>query len=181
VKAVWGYQNQTIITGYSDGALRVYDAHNGKEIVNIQAHSKSISGLAMDKWGTSFITAGKDGYAKLWDTKTLQCVNVYDVGRPLNAASISPLMDHVIMGGGERAEDVTQTGASSDQFKVRFFHSIFATQLGSVVGHFGPINALSFSPDGRSFASGSEDGFIRLHHLDDDYFKRTEDLRSIVT
>lgn len=32
-----------------------------------------------------------------------------------------------------------------------------------------------------SFASGSEDGFIRLHHLDDDYFKRTEDLRSIVT
>lgn len=55
---------------------------------------------------------------KLWDTKTLQCLNIYDVGRPLNAASMSPLMDHVIMGGGERAEDVTQTGATSDQFKV---------------------------------------------------------------
>lgn len=181
LKAVWGYQNQSIITGYSDGTLRVYDSHNGREILNIPAHTKTITGLSMDKWGTTFVTASKDGTAKLWDTKTLQCLNIYDVGRPLNAASMSPLMDHVIMGGGERAEDVTQTGATSDQFKVRFFHSIFATQLGSVVGHFGPINALQFSPDGRSFASGSEDGFIRLHHLDDDYFKRTEDLRSIVT
>jgi len=177
LKALWGYQNGTILTGGSDGFLRIYETKHGKETATIKAHEKTITGIQMDKWGTTFITASKDGTAKLWDTRTLHCENVYEVGRPLNAASISPLMDHVIMGGGERAEDVTQTGATSEQFKVRFFHSIFATQLGSVAGHFGPINALSFSPDGRSFASGSEDGFIRLHHLDDDYFKRTEDLR----
>jgi len=176
-KAAWGYRNTTILAGFSDGALRVYDAQTGKESQYIRAHEKTLTGLQMDKWGTTFITASKDGTAKLWDTRTVQCVNVYDVGRPLNAASISPLMDHVIMGGGERAEDVTRTGATSEQFKVRFYHSIFASQLGSVVGHFGPINALAFSPDGRSFVSGSEDGFIRLHHLNEDYFKRTEDLR----
>jgi len=177
LKAAWGYKNETIITANSDGTLRVYDSHNGKEIRNIRAHDKPVTGLQMDRWGTTFVTASKDGSAKLWDTRTYQCVNVYEVGRPLNAASLSPLMDHIIMGGGERAEDVTQTGATSEQFKVRFYHTIFGSPLGSVVGHFGPVNALSFSPDGRSFVSGSEDGFIRLHHLNDDYFKRAEDER----
>jgi WD40 repeat protein len=39
-------------------------------------------------------------------------------------------------------------------------------EMGNVKGHFGPIHTLSFSPDGRSFASGSEDGYVRLHHFD---------------
>jgi len=177
LKAVWGYRNSTILSAYSDGNLRIYDVESRKEMQAIKAHDKTVTALQKDKWGTTFVTASKDGTAKLWDIRTFDCVKVYDVGRPLNAASLSPLMEHVIMGGGERAEEVTLTGATSEQFKVRFFHTVFGTELGSVTGHFGPINALAFSPDGRSFVSGSEDGFIRLHHLDDDYFKRTEEER----
>jgi translation initiation factor 3 subunit I len=178
LKAVWGYRNQTIITANFDGTLRVYDTlEHGKQIQVIQAHEKQVSALQLDKWKSTFVTASKDGKCKLWDTKTLQCLNIYDVGRPLNACSLSPLMEHVIMGGGEPAQDVTQTGATSEQFKVRFYNSIFGTLLGSVAGHFGPVNALSFSPDGRSFVSGSEDGHVRLHHFDEAYFKKVEDLR----
>ena len=33
-------------------------------------------------------------------------------------------------------------------------------------GHFGPINAIGINPDGRSYASGGEDGYIRLHFFD---------------
>ncbi len=33
-------------------------------------------------------------------------------------------------------------------------------------GHFGPINAISFRPDGRAYATGGEDGYVRLHHFD---------------
>jgi len=29
---------------------------------------------------------------------------------------------------------------------------------------------LAFCPDGRSFTSGGEDGYVRIHHLDNDYF-----------
>jgi len=56
---------------------------------------------------------------------------------------------------------------------VRFFHLIFEDEIGSVPGHFGPVNVLSFSPDGEGFASGGEDGYVRLHHFDKSYFSRT--------
>jgi len=52
---------------------------------------------------------------------------------------------------------------------------IFEEELGSVPGHFGPVNVLSYSPDGKGFASGGEDGFVRLHHFDKEYFMVAED------
>jgi translation initiation factor 3 subunit I len=40
--------------------------------------------------------------------------------------------------------------------------------------HFGPINAIAINPDGRSYASGAEDGYIRLHHFDQGYLEMTD-------
>mgnify|MGYP005855898339 CR=1 FL=1 len=81
------------------------------------------------------------------------------------------------MGGGESADKVTLSGATSKNFTVRFYHAIYGEELGSVYGHFGPVNALTFSPNGRSFASGGEDGQVRIRHFPESYFKRNYDYR----
>jgi len=175
-KAIWGWHNETIISSNSDGTIRMYSVDRGKELQCIQAHKNSIMSIQYDKWRSVFITAGKDGYSKLIDSRTLEIVKEYDTGRPVNAASMSPLMDHVIVGGGEQADNVTRLGTDMSQFKVRFFHSIFGEELGSILGHFGPVNCLTFSPDGRSFASGGEDGYVRLHFMDESYFSRTDEV-----
>jgi translation initiation factor 3 subunit I len=66
---------------------------------------------------------------------------------------------------------VTTTSAKQGKFEVRFYHFIFGDEIGRVKGHFGPINSLAIHPDGTGFASGGEDGYIRLHHFDDSYYE----------
>jgi len=71
----------------------------------------------------------------------------------MNSASISPLKDHIIMGGGQEAMSVTTTSAGAGKFEVRFFHKVFQQELGRVKGHFGPINTLAFHPEGTGYIS----------------------------
>jgi len=81
----------------------------------------------------------------------------------------------VLIGGGQDAMSVTTTAASQGKFETRFFHYMYGEEFGRVKGHFGPINALAIHPSGKSYASGSEDGYIRLHHFDQAYI-RCDDL-----
>lgn len=112
---------------------------------------------------------------QLYDTKTLKCLKVYQTDRPVNAAVISPNRPHIVLGGGQEAMNVTMTHTRSGKFESHFYHLVYEQLLGSVHGHFGPINTLAFNPDGKSFASGAEDGYIRLHHFDQDYFNTKND------
>ena len=49
---------------------------------------------------------------------------------------------------------------------------IFDEQLAEITGHFGTVNAITFSPDGCSFASGAEDGYVHFHRFLPEYFTK---------
>lgn len=103
----------------------------------------------------------------------------YETERPVNAAAISPLKNQIMLGGGQDAMAVTTTSARQGKFEVRFYHLLFGDEVGRVKGHFGPINTLglrkctdlAFHPSGRGYASGGEDGYVRVHWFDDSYFR----------
>jgi len=178
-QALWGWHNETIITANSDGTIRIFSTERaGKELQILPYHNSKIMSIQYDKYKGTFLTSSKDGTAKLIDSRNYEIIKEYNTGRPLNSGAISPLMDHIILGGGEEADTVTTSAAASTQFKVRFYHTIFAEELGSVVGHFGPVNCLTINPDGRSFASGGEDGLVRLHYFDHTYTSRKDEISS---
>lgn len=83
-----------------------------------------------------------------------------------------------MLGGGQEARDVTTTSTRAGKFDARFFHLIFEEEFGRVKGHFGPINSLAFHPDGKSFSSGGEDGFVRVHTFDQSYLDYRFDVGS---
>jgi translation initiation factor 3 subunit I len=170
ISANWVNVNQNIIATDDAGAVALWDVEKGTLVLKKQLHKKAIKNFRFYKDSTMMVTASEDMRAKLVDTKSLEVVKTYVSDRPLNAAAISPVRDHVIIGGGQDASLVTTTDARSGHFEIDFHHMIFEDKMGSVGGHFGPVNTLDFSPDGKAFVTGGEDGYVRLHHFDADYF-----------
>ena len=78
------------------------------------------------------------------------------------------------VGGGQDAMSVTTTAGKQGHFECCLWEMIYEEEVGRIKGHFGPINALAVNPDGRSYCSGSEDGYVRLHHFGADYLERRD-------
>jgi len=166
---IWNGLDDLIVTGHDNGDIVQWDVKTHQKVKISSEHQKSISDLQLSSDRTMFISASKDTTAKLWDMDQLENKKTYKTERPVNSAAISPNKDHVVLGGGQEAMDVTTTSTKIGKFDARFFHLIFEEEFAKVKGHFGPINSLRFHPDGKSYASGGEDGYVRINHFDNDY------------
>lgn len=173
---LWGPLDETIISGHENGDISIWDLRMGKEVNSVNDHMAQINDMQLSKEGTMFVTASKDCTAKLFDSESLMCLKTYKTERPVNSASISPILDHVVLGGGQDAMEVTTTSTRVGKFDARFFYMIYEEEFARVKGHFGPINSIVFNPaDGKSFASGGEDGFVRVQVFDNNYFDFTSE------
>lgn len=169
---IWGPLDKTFITGNEKGVIKKWDMRKAGEI---DAKSEEHTGAITDLQGyadcTMFISSSKDCTAKLFDIDTLERIKTYQSDRPVNSAAISPLREHIVLGGGQEAMEVTTTAQQSGKFEAQFYHMIYEEEFARVKGHFGPINTIAFHPDGRGYASGSEDGYVRVHRFDPKYFE----------
>ncbi|XP_075229066.1 eukaryotic translation initiation factor 3 subunit i [Lycorma delicatula] len=168
---LWGPLDETVITGHENGEIIQWDLKQGIAFNNVKEHAASINDMQMSKNGTMFITASKDSTAKLFGTEDLMLLKTYKTERPVNSAALSPILDHVVLGGGQEASEVTTTSTRAGKFDSRFYHLVFEEEFARVKGHFGPINSLAFHPDGKSYASGGEDGYVRVQNFDQSYFE----------
>ncbi|EOD09058.1 hypothetical protein EMIHUDRAFT_438175 [Emiliania huxleyi CCMP1516] len=176
-RALWGPLNEAIYSVSDDSTLRMWDPDSGEEKHVMEGvHTKKITDLQLSYDKTLLCTSCTDQFVRLFETKTLRLLYAFNSERPLNSAAISPLphCPYLIAGGGQDAMSVTTTAAQQGKFETLFFDHAFGEELGCIGGHFGPVNTLAFAPHGRSYASGGEDGYIRIHHLDQEYFEAYE-------
>lgn len=180
-KVKWGPFDETLVSIFDEGYIIIWDAVKGDKIKQIDAHKGSITNMNFSPDRMLMITASKDQTAKLWAMDDeYELVKTYETDRPLNDAAISPLYDpkepetspkyHILMGGGQDAKDVTTTGASSGKFEALLWNMVYAEEIGTIKGHFGPMNALAWRRDGKGFVTGGEDGFVRVFTFDNEYF-----------
>jgi len=167
---LFGPLDESVITGHDNGVIAKWEIKMPKSLLqDVAAHKGAINDLQYNKDQTMFISSSKDCSARIFDTKTLEEKKLFKVDRPVNSAAISPTRDHIVLGGGQEAMEVTTTAVRSGKFEARFFHLVFEQEFARVKGHFGPINSLAFSPDGKGYASGAEDGYVRVHTFDQTY------------
>ena len=174
--------NKKLFISMEDGSMNLYDIKEKKILITKKLHKESILDFDVSPMHEVLLTSSKDGKAHVINADTFEIINTFYPEKPsrnLNSCKISPLFSlrdeneakfHCILAGGQESKDVTTTHASEGGFEVLFYNMMYGEEIGCVLGHFGPVNALAFSGSGKSFASGGEDATIRLHHLNDDYF-----------
>ncbi|THG08746.1 hypothetical protein TEA_027107 [Camellia sinensis var. sinensis] len=151
-RAVWGPLNKTILSAGEDAVIRIWNSETGK-LLKVSdketGHKKTITSLTKSADSSHLLTGSLDKSAKLWDIRSLTLIKTYVTERPVNVVAMSPLLDHVVLGGGQDASAVTTTDHCAGKFEARFFGKVLQEEIGGVKGHFGPINALAFNPDGK--------------------------------
>jgi len=185
-KCVFGWMDKTVLTVNEKGIFQKWDWRNthvnsegvGQPLAEIQAHgitgpnqNKNIKDLKLNADKTIALTSGKDKYARLWDIMQDTDIEMLkEIEHPSNAncCSFNPVKPHIAVAGGQDARDVTGTGGSGN-FETYLYNMISEQTIGNFKGHFGPVNTLSFSPDGSQIATGGEEALIRINNLDSSY------------
>ena len=76
---------------------------------------------------------------------------------------------------------MTTTGAQKGGFEMKLYNIIHNENLATIKGHFGTVHSVAFHPDGMSFASGAEDGYVHYHRFLPDYYTKKFEWRTYST
>ena len=98
---VWSGLDDLLLTGHDNGDLVQWDVKTGKKLKMSSDHGKTITDMQTSKDGSMLITSSKDYTSMLFDADNLTPMKKYVTERPVNSASLSPIFDHVVLGGGQ--------------------------------------------------------------------------------
>jgi len=146
---------------HADSAVRLWDPATGKERHPTDGHNFSVSQLAFAPDGKALCSGGReDGMICRWDlaTGTLQSRFTANADG-LAATAFSPDRKTVAT-QGHLPDPTIRLWDSATGKQVRSFGKPSDLQLERMAGSF--LNSLTFSSDGKTLASASSDGMIRL-------------------
>ena len=176
-RALWGPLNRSIFSSSDDTTIRVWNPETGEQKHIVEGvHGKRITDMQFSWDMTLIVTSCGDHWVRLFETSSMTLLKAFNTERNINSAAISPLAScpYLIAAGGQDAMSVTTTAAKQGNFHCTFYDHVFDDELGKIEGHFGPVNTLAFAPHGRSYVSGGEEGYVRIHHLPPAYFEAFE-------
>lgn len=96
----------------------------------------------------------------------------------MNTAAISPLLSsqeessrmyHLIMAGGIPAREAAMSKKGG--FEIHICNIMYEKEIGTLAGSFSPINSIEYSPDGKGFICGAEEGVCKYIKFDPKYFE----------
>uniref|UniRef100_A0A8C7ZWY6 Serine-threonine kinase receptor-associated protein n=1 Tax=Oryzias sinensis TaxID=183150 RepID=A0A8C7ZWY6_9TELE len=145
-KALWCNDDKQILSAADDKTVRLWDRTSMEEVKTLTFNTSVSSMEYMADGEILVITYGKT--IAFYNALSLELIKIAEAPAPINSASLHPEKDFFVAGG--------------EDFKLYKFDYSTQEELESYKGHFGPVHCVRFSPDGELYASGSEDGTLRL-------------------
>jgi WD40 repeat protein len=147
-RAVFTSDGQRVVTGSTDGTLRLWDAASGREVDRVATLPKEINGLALSPDNGRLALVASDMQLHLWNLQTRAEVRVFD-GKilGLRALAFSPDGSRVVAGGGGSQD------RKPIETEVRCWDVQTGRELGKSPPHPSPLTAVMFTTDGRTVLS----------------------------
>jgi WD40 repeat protein len=179
-----------LAAGCVDGSVVLWETTARRARATLCGHTAIVNGLAFSRDGRSLATAGHDGTLCVWDVATGRLCSSVRGASAIRSVAFSPdgrtiatcgiylllwdaaagctkrtVLDRV--GGYYSGLDYSPDGrwlaaTSPARRTITFWDLASPGRQATVRGRVGPGFALAFAPDGRTLASGGEDGIIEL-------------------
>lgn len=139
--------DRQLISVSDDKTMRWWDVERSEQEVHKVTFDSSIGGIELASDGRT-VTVAHGNKVSFFNADTYEKIREVEI--PCIVYSASLLLDKkIFVCGGE-------------DFKLYKFNSETGAPIENFKGHFGPVHCVRFSPDGELYASGSEDGTLRL-------------------
>ncbi len=143
--ALFSPDGSRIVTAGEDGAIRIWDAVDGRDILTLEGHEGPVYEVIYSPDGTHIASAGEDGTARLWNATSGVGERVFgDQEAAIVGLAFSP--------------DGRQLATGSVDGSLILWDTVTGDQSLRVQAHDDVIISASFAPDGRQLATSSYDG-----------------------
>jgi len=147
----WSPTEPWVLSGGTDGLLRLWGTEGSGELRNWTANSGSpIMAVTFSVDGRFALSAGRDSRVVLWNLRTFSKTTELRTTLP-EAAAISPDNQRALTGGFDQV--------------MRLWDLASGKEIARLEGHAQTIRSVGFSPDGRQAISASDDGSVRVWQL----------------
>lgn len=135
-----------LISCADDKTLRWWDVSSGQEVHKVEL-TAPMGGMELNR-DSEILTVAHGQTVTFFNAETFEKIKEYSVPSTVYTASLLMSRKIFVCGG--------------DDFKLYKYNYDNGAEIESFKGHFGPVHCVRFSPDGELYASGSEDGTMRL-------------------
>ncbi|KAF8553455.1 WD40 repeat-like protein [Imleria badia] len=134
---------QRVVTGSLDGTVKVWNVGNGEQERTSMEHKDEVESLVVTRDGTKIISGDTGGRIKVWDVESHELVREWTHKGRCFMIAVSP-DDRLIAVGDDDVGIYTMEGKQVNNIKV-------------TVNDSEGLRSVSFSPDGKKLACGTDD------------------------